>query len=64
MCMRIGEVSFVVPFRYSIIIFAIIYGMIFYNEIPDFSMILGTIIIILTGIYTLYRERSINIKNN
>ena len=64
MCMRIGEVSFVVPFRYSIIIFAIIYGMIFYNEIPDFSMILGTVIIILTGIYTLYRERSITIKNN
>ena len=64
MCMRIGEVSFVVPFRYSIIIFAIIYGMIFYNEIPDLSMILGTVIIILTGIYTLYRERSINIKNN
>ena len=64
MCMRIGEVSFVVPFRYSIIIFAIIYGMIFYNEIPDISMILGTVIIILTGIYTLYRERSINIKNN
>ena len=38
--------------------------MIFYNEIPDLSMILGTVIIILTGIYTLYRERSINIKNN
>ena len=64
MCMRIGEVSFVVPFRYSIIIFAIIYGMIFYNEIPDLSMILGTVIIILTGIYTLYRERSITTKNN
>ena len=46
MCMRIGEVSFVVPFRYSIIIFAIIYGMIFYNEILDFSMIIGTLIII------------------
>ena len=34
------------------------------HEIPDLSMILGTVIIILTGIYTLYRERSINIKNN
>ena len=53
MCMRIGEVSVVVPFRYSIIVFAIIYGIIFYNEIPNLSMISGTIIIILTGIYTL-----------
>ena len=64
MCMRIGEVSVVVPFRYSIIVFAIIYGIIFYNEIPNLSMISGTIIIILTGIYTLYRERGISIKNN
>ena len=63
MCMRIGEVSFVVPFRYSIIIFAIIYGIIFYNEIPDLTMISGTIIIISTGLYTLYRERKNPIKH-
>ena len=63
MCMRIGEVSFVVPFRYSIIIFAIIYGIIFYNEIPDLTMISGTIIIISTGLYTLYRERKNLIKD-
>ena len=63
MCMRVGEVSFVVPFRYSIIIFAIIYGIIFYNEIPDFQMISGTMIIISTGLYTLYRERKNLIKD-
>ena len=63
MCMRIGEVGFVVPFRYSIIIFAIIYGIIFYNEIPDLTMISGTIIIISTGLYTLYRERKNPIKH-
>ena len=57
MCMRIGEVSFVVPFRYSIIVFAILYGVIFYNEIPDLSMIAGTLIVIFTGLYTFYRER-------
>ena len=59
MCMRIGEVSFVVPFRYSIILFAIIYGVIFYNEIPDLTMISGTFIIIATGLYTFYREKNL-----
>ena len=59
MCMRIGEVSFVVPFRYSIILFSIIYGIIFYNEIPDLPMIFGTFIIIVTGLYTFYREKSL-----
>ena len=55
--MRIGDISFIVPFRYSIIVFAILYGVIFYGEIPDLSMIAGTIIIISTGLYTFYRER-------
>ena len=59
MCMRIGEVGFVVPFRYSIILFSIIYGIIFYNEIPDLPMIFGTFIIIVTGLYTFYREKSL-----
>ena len=59
MCMRIGEVGFVVPFRYSIILFSIIYGIIFYNEIPDMPMIFGTLIIIVTGLYTFYREKSL-----
>ena len=63
MCMRIGEVSFVVPFRYSIIIFAILYGVIFYNEIPDLSMVAGTVIIISTGLYTFYREKFTKSKN-
>ena len=59
MCMRIGEVGFVVPFRYTIILFSIIYGIIFYNEIPDLPMIFGTFIIIVTGLYTFYREKSL-----
>ena len=59
MCMRVGEVGFVVPFRYSIILFSIIYGVIFYNEIPDLPMIFGTFIIIVTGLYTFYREKSL-----
>ena len=55
--MRTGEVSFIAPFRYSIIIFAILYGIIFYNEFPDKLMIFGSIILVSAGLYTLYREQ-------
>jgi len=56
--MRTGEVSFIAPFRYSIIIFAILYGIIFYNEFPDKLMILGSIMLVSAGLYTLYREQT------
>ncbi len=55
--MRVGDVSIMVPFRYTILLYAILSGIIFFDEIPDFYTMLGSSIIIATGIYTLYRER-------
>lgn len=55
--MRIGDVGVIVPFRYSILIYAIIAGVVFFDEIPDAMTIIGTLIIVGTGIFTIYRER-------
>ncbi|KEJ89575.1 DMT family transporter [Sulfitobacter donghicola] len=55
--MRIGEVSFVSPFRYSRLIFALIIGIAFFNERPDLYTLLGSAIIVASGIYTVLRER-------
>lgn len=57
--MRIGEVSFVTPFRYSRILFALIIGMSVFEERPDFLTLLGAAIIVGSGLYTLWRERNV-----
>ena len=54
--MRIGEVSFVTPFRYSRIVFALIVGMVVFGERPDPTMLVGAGIIVASGVYTLLRE--------
>ena len=54
---RIGEIGFVTPFRYSRMIFALIIGVVFFAETPDGITLLGAAIIILSGLYTLWRER-------
>lgn len=54
---RIGEISFVTPFRYSRIVFALLAGMLFFGERPDGLMLLGIGIIIASGLYTFWRER-------
>ncbi len=59
MTMRVGEISFVSPFRYSILIWAIILGIVVFDDIPDGWTIAGSAIVVLTGIYTFYRERKI-----
>lgn len=58
MAMRSGEISFVAPFRYTALVWAILLGMIIFGEVPDAAMILGASIVVASGIYTLYRERN------
>jgi drug/metabolite transporter (DMT)-like permease len=55
--MRHGDVAVVAPFRYTVIVFAIIVGYLVWGDVPDLLTLLGTAIIIATGIYTFYRER-------
>ena len=55
--MRVGEVSFVSPFRYSRLVFAMVIGVGFFGETPDGYTLLGGAIIVASGIYTVWRER-------
>jgi drug/metabolite transporter (DMT)-like permease len=55
--MRVGEIAFVSPFRYSGLIWAILLGMAVFAEFPDFYTLLGAAIVVGTGTYTFYREQ-------
>lgn len=55
--MRLGEVSFVTPFRYSRLLFALIIGVLVFGESPDALTLVGAAIIVASGIYTVLRER-------
>ena len=54
--MRLGEVSFVAPFRYSRLVFALILAAVFLGERPDIWMICGSALVIGSGLYTYLRE--------
>ena len=61
--MRVGEVALVTPFRYTVLIFAVALGFLVFSEVPDQLTIAGSLIIVLSGVYTLYRERVRGQKN-
>ena len=54
--MRIGDISFVTPFRYSRIVFGLLAGVIIFDETLDGYTLLGAAIIVTSGVYTLWRE--------
>ncbi|MDQ7080591.1 MAG: DMT family transporter [Paracoccaceae bacterium] len=57
LAMRMGEVSVITPFRYVRILFALLIGVFVFAERPDLPTLLGTAIIIASGLYTFARER-------
>ncbi len=54
---RLAEVSVVMPFRYSRIIFLLILGVLVFDERPGALVLLGASLIIASGTYLMWRER-------
>lgn len=55
--MRTGEVSFIAPFRYTSLLWALGLGFLVFGDVPDFWMIAGSAIVVMSGVYTFHRER-------
>lgn len=59
LAMRLGEMSVTASFRYVAVVFAIALGYLVWGDVPDALMILGSLIIVGSGLYMLYREHRI-----
>jgi drug/metabolite transporter (DMT)-like permease len=57
--LRSGEVAAVAPFRYAGIVWAILIGLLIWNQLPDAVSLAGISILVSAGLYTLYREQKL-----
>ena len=53
---RMGQPSLVAPFEYTAILWAMIWGFVFWQETPDVLAYTGIALIVSSGIYIVYRE--------
>ena len=56
MVMRVGEISFVAPFRYTGLIWALLLGWLVFGDWPAPLTLIGAAIVVGSGVFTLYRE--------
>ena len=59
---RKGDISVISPFRYSRLIFALVLAILVLNERPDNLTLFGAAIIVVAGYYTIWRERTLDLK--
>lgn len=57
---KFADVVVIAPFEYSSFVFVGIMGYYFYDEVPGISIILGVLLIIISGVYIAYREHLLN----
>lgn len=57
--MRNGDVSFVTPFRYVRILFALIFGVALLGEELSFFVLIGSLMVVVSGIYIIFRQKFI-----
>lgn len=55
---RVGDLSISAPFRYTVLLGAVIIGYLFFGEVPDTLTIIGSIVIIATGLYAVLLDRN------
>lgn len=60
--MRTGEVSAVTPFRYSRLLFGIALGIVLFGERLSLAMVVGSGLIVVSGLFILWRGRQVSGK--
>lgn len=61
---RRAEAVVVAPMQYSQIIWAVVFGALFFNEYPDGMTLLGASVVILSGVYIVLREAKAKVSDN
>ncbi len=56
--LKLAPASVVVPYQYTMIVWAIVLGYIFFDDIPRIEMLIGAAVIIAAGIYIFVREQA------
>ena len=55
-----GDVSFIAPFRYTGLVWALVLGWLVFGDWPSSLTLIGAAIVVATGLFTLYRERRVS----
>ena len=57
--LKLAPASVVVPYQYSMIVWAVLFGYFVFGDVPQTATIVGATIIIGAGIYIFFREQAL-----
>ncbi|MEQ9692934.1 DMT family transporter [Shimia sp. SDUM112013] len=61
-CYRYAPASVVAPFDYAAMLFALLIGFVWFDEVPTLHMLVGASIVICAGVLIIWRERQLGLQ--
>jgi drug/metabolite transporter (DMT)-like permease len=55
--LKLAAASVVVPYQYTLIVWAIVLGYVVFGDAPDAFTLSGAVIIVMAGLYIFWREQ-------
>jgi drug/metabolite transporter (DMT)-like permease len=55
--LKLAPASVVVPYQYTMIVWAVIFGHLVFGDVPSWQVVTGAAIIIAAGLYIFFREQ-------
>lgn len=62
MAVRVGDMGFVAPFRYTGLVWALVLGLVVFGDFPGPLTLAGSALVIAAGLFTYLRERRLAIR--
>jgi drug/metabolite transporter (DMT)-like permease len=61
--LKLAPASVVVPYQYTLIVWAIVFGFVVFGDVPEVAMLAGAAVIVGAGIYIFIREQARRVKS-
>ncbi|MBB3659309.1 S-adenosylmethionine uptake transporter [Rhizobium sp. BK650] len=59
--LKLAPASLLAPLQYSLLLWAIVFGYIFFGELPDIQILIGSVIIVLAGLFIFHRKNLMDV---
>lgn len=57
--LKLGDAATVVPLQYTLLIWAIVFGWLFFGDLPRPAMLVGAAVIVASGLFIFFREQAL-----
>jgi drug/metabolite transporter (DMT)-like permease len=58
--LKLADAATVAPLQYTLLFWAIVFGWLVFGDVPSVSMMIGAALIVASGLYIFFRERTLN----